>query len=145
MTPSRDPERAKTHSTRPLPQPTVLTAPHWDGCRRGALLVQRCRSCQTYVFPPQPHCPGCLSADMTWVESSGHGTVHTYSIVWRPQQPAFEVPYIVIVVRLQEGWHMISNMVGCDPAAVRVGMPVEVAFQEVGEDFFLPMFRPAVE
>jgi uncharacterized protein len=129
--------------TRPLPQPTPLSAPHWEGCRHGHLLVQRCSDCGSYVFPPGPNCTSCLSEDLEWVESTGHGTVHSYSVVWRPQQPAFSVPYIVLVVQLSEGWHMLSNLTHCDPGDVWVGMPVEVAFQQIDGQAWLPMFRPA--
>jgi uncharacterized OB-fold protein len=128
-------------ATRPVPYPTALTAPHWDACARGVLLVQRCSVCSAYVFPPEPNCTRCLSPDLAWVESDGTGTVHTYSVVWRPQQPAFDAPYVVVVVELDEGWHMMSNVVGCDPTDVSVGMRVAVDFQPV-DGVTLPVFRP---
>jgi uncharacterized OB-fold protein len=94
------------------------------------------------VFPPEPNCTTCLSPDLGWVESAGRGVVHSYSVVWRPQQPAFEVPYIVAVVRLDEGWHMMTNVVGCDPADVQVDMRVNVEFDDVAPNVSLPVFRP---
>jgi uncharacterized protein len=127
---------------RPLPEPTSVSAPHWEACRRGSLLVQRCSVCGTYVFPPEPHCTACLSGDLAWIESAGQGTIHSYSVVWRPQQPAFSVPYVVIVVELSEGWHMLSNLRDCDPTEVRVGTPVGVTFEPVDDQIWLPMFRP---
>jgi len=128
---------------RPLPLATPLSAPHWDACLRGILLVQRCRSCATYVFPPEPNCTTCLSDELAWVQTYGRGRLHSYSVVWRPQQPGFEVPYVVIVVALDEGWFMLSNLVGCDPADAHVGMAVSVVFEPVGDDVVLPMFEPA--
>jgi uncharacterized OB-fold protein len=104
--------------------------------------VQRCSACGAYVFPPEPNCTSCLSGDLAWVESTGQGTIHSYSVVWRPQQPAFSVPYIVVVVQLAEGWHMLSNLANCDPIAVRVGMPVCVKYEQVDGQAWLPMFEP---
>jgi uncharacterized OB-fold protein len=68
--------------------------------------------------------------------------VHTYTVVWRPPQPVFEAPYIPIVVELDEGWHMISNLIQCDPADVHVDMPVEAAFVPQAGGITLPMFVP---
>ena len=126
----------------PLPRPTPLSSPFWEGCRQGELRVQRCRSCGRLVFIPQPACTGCLSRDLEWIPSSGRGVVYSYTVVHRPPNPAFEVPYVVAIVELEEGFHMLSNLVGCDPAAVRVGMPVEVLFEPRGPEVTLPLFRP---
>jgi uncharacterized protein len=133
---------AESVSQRPVPVPTEISQPHWQGCRAGELLVQQCDQCATYLFPPEQYCHRCLSPDLTWVRSSGLGNVHTFSTVWRPQQPAFSVPYVAAVVQLEEGWYMWTNLIDCDPADVFIDMPVEVAFVEVGADTTLPMFRP---
>ncbi len=127
----------------PLPQPTVLSQPHWDGCRRGELLVQRCLDCAGYVFIPQHACTHCLSDRLEWVQSSGRGTVYSYTTVYRPQQPAFATPYVSAIVELDEGWHMLTNLIGLEIAAVRVGMPVEVEFHAASSEITLPYFRPA--
>ncbi len=71
----------------PLPRPTELSRPHWDGCREGVLRVQRCRECQTYVFIPEPFCTECQSEELEWVESSGRGTLYSMTTVYRPQRP----------------------------------------------------------
>jgi len=127
----------------PLPRPTALSRPHWEGCREGVLGFQRCRDCGACVFIPQPCCTGCLGAGLEWVESSGRGTLYSYTIVHRPQQPVFEVPYTVVVVELEEGWHMLSNLVDCAPDAVEIGMPLEVVFRPMSAEITLPFFRPA--
>ena len=126
----------------PLPHPSELSRPHWDGCREGVLRVQRCRDCGAYVFIPQPLCTGCQSEALSWVESSGRGTVYSLTTVWRPQRPEFDVPYIVAIVELEEGWHMLTNLVDCPPEAARIGLPVEVTFLEMSDEITLPMFRP---
>ena len=126
----------------PLPQPTQLSKPHWDGCREGVLRVQRCSDCGVFVFIPQPVCTGCLGGNLTWVESSGRGTLYSYTVVHRPQQPAFDVPYTVAVVELEEGWFMLSNLVDVLPEAIEIGMPLEVTFREMSSEIALPYFRP---
>lgn len=127
----------------PLPKPTELSAPHWEGCRRGELLVQRCGDCTSYVFIPQYACPQCQSTRLDWVPSSGKGTVYSFTTVWRPQRPEFDVPYTVAIVELAEGWHMLSNIVDCAPDDITVGMPVEVTFRPMSEEITLPLFRRA--
>jgi uncharacterized OB-fold protein len=126
----------------PLPRPTALSQPFWEGCREGVLRAQRCRDCQTWIFIPQPCCTSCLGENLEWVESSGRGTLYSYTIVHRPQQPVFEVPYAAIVVELEEGWHMLSNLVECDLDQIEIGMPLEVSFREMSDEITLPYFRP---
>lgn len=125
---------------RPVPRPSALTQPFWDGCRAGLLLVQRCDTCGTHVFVPQDFCPSCLATDLTWVESAGEGHLVSYTVVWRPQTPAFEAPYVVAVVQLTEGHDMVTNIVDTDHADLRIGAPVRVAFREVASGTTLPCF-----
>ncbi len=128
-------------SERPLPRPTPLSQPHWDGCRAGVLLVQRCRRCGAHVFIPQPLCGACGAAELAWVESAGHGTVYSYTVVHRAPHPAFQTPYVVAIVELAEGWHMLANL-ECEPARAHVGMRVSVAFRTVSPALSLPFFVP---
>ena len=130
-------------TTIPLPRPTALSRPHWDGCKAGVLRVQRCCDCGHFVFIPQPLCTRCHADALEWVASSGRGTVYSFTVVHRPPRPAFEVPYVVAIVELEEGWHMLSNLVECQPDDVCVGMPVEVVFRPMSETITLPYFRPA--
>ena len=126
----------------PLPRPTQLSRPHWDGCLEGVLRVQRCRDCGHFVFIPQPLCTRCHAEALEWVASSGRGSVYSYTVVHRPPRPAFAVPYVVAIVELEEGWHMLTNLTECRPEDVRVGLPVEVAFRPMSEEITLPYFRP---
>ena len=126
----------------PLPSPTALSQPHWDGCREGRLMVQRCRDCTTYVFIPQPRCTACHADALEWVESSGRGTVYSYTVVHRAPRPQFETPYVVAIIELEEGWHMLSNVIGCAVDAVDVGMPVTARFTGMSEEITLPYFVP---
>jgi len=126
----------------PLPRPTDLSRPFWDACRAGRLVVQRCGDCGHYVFIPQPCCTACQSPRLGWVESSGHGTVYSYTVVHRPPRPQFKAPYVVAVIAMEDGWYMLSNLVDCAPEAVSMDMPVEVVFRRMTEAMTLPFFRP---
>ena len=125
----------------PLPRPTTLSKPFWDACREGRLTVQQCKDCQAYTFIPQPCCGECLSEKLEWVESSGRGTLYSFSTVYRPQQPMFEVPYTVVIVELEEGYHMLSNLLGVEPEDVTIGTKLQVAFEERSDEITLPYFR----
>ena len=98
--------------------------------------------CAAAVFIPQPVCPGCFGDALEWVASSGRGTVYSYTVVHQPQRPVFAVPYIVVITKLEESWHMLSNLIECDPDDVAVGMPIEVTFRKMSDDITLPYFRP---
>jgi len=128
----------------PLPEPSTVSTPFWDGCRCHELRYQRCRRCSTALFDPASMCRTCGSSDLRWERSNGRGTVYSWSIVWRPQVPTFSVPYAVAIVRLDEGYHMVTNIIGCSADEVRTGMSVAVEFHDVGEGVHLPYFRPLV-
>lgn len=136
-------DRTKVSSGIPLPRPTDLSRPHWDGCREGVLRVQRCRDCGTYVFIPQPVCSGCLGDALEWVDCTGRGKLYSYTIVHRPQQPAFETPYVPIIAEMEEGWFMLSNLLWAGDEAPEIGMPLAVEFVEMSEEISLPYFRGA--
>jgi uncharacterized OB-fold protein len=59
-----------------------------------------------------------------------------------PPSDAFETPYVLALIELDEGVRMMSN-VKCDPDEVRIGLPVKVTFEKRGH-VFLPMFEPAI-
>jgi uncharacterized OB-fold protein len=128
---------------RPLPRPTDLSRPFWDGCRDGRLLAQRCASCERRYFIPSAFCPHCLSTDYDWAESTGRGHVVTTTVIWRPPTPAFDPPYVVAVVRLEEGYEMLTNLVGVAPEDDLIGAPVRVRFERESKEIALPFFELA--
>lgn len=127
----------------PLPRPTALSRPHWEGCRDGKLLVQQCRQCGAHVFIPQPCCTQCQSTELSWIECSGRGKIYSYTVVHRAPRPQFEVPYVVAIIELEEGWHMLSNVFDCPVEEVAIDMPVRVAFRKMTEEITLPYFSPS--
>ena len=131
--------------TGPLPVPTPETRPFWEAARRHELHLQRCGACGRHIFYPRAVCPHCLGADLVWEKVSGRGTLHTFTIVMRGQKGfPLPTPYVLAVVELAEGARLMTNLIGvaADPAAVRIGMPVEVVFEDVTPEVTLPRFRP---
>ena len=130
---------------KPLPRPNADTRPFWEGCREHVLKIQKCQNCGTLRWPPAFICPNCLSADKEWIAACGRGRVYTFAVYHVAPYPGFksELPYVVALVALEEGPHMMSNIIGCDPREVYCEMPVKVAWDDVSEEFSIPRFRPA--
>jgi uncharacterized protein len=127
--------------TRPLPTPSPLTRPFWEATKAGRLVLQRCTTCHAYVWTPQPLCRNCLTDTLEWSPVSGRGAIYSYVVIERPATPAFKAPYAIVIVDLEEGPRILSDMVECEASAVRIGMPVEVKFEPDGE-VGLYHFRP---
>jgi uncharacterized OB-fold protein len=96
-------------------------------------------------FPARAICSKCLSTESEWVAVSGRGEIFSFNVMHQVYHPGFatEVPYAVVVVRLEEGARMVSNLVGVAPHDVRIGMPVRVVFEEISDEVTLPKFVPA--
>lgn len=129
---------------KPIPEIKDTTRPYWDGCKSHKLLFPKCRPCNKPFFFPDKFCPTCLSEDIEWITASGKGTIHTFSVVRRAPSGAFaeNAPYVVAIIDLAEGPRMMSNVIGISSDDVRVGMPVEVVFEDITEEITLPKFRP---
>jgi len=130
--------------TKPLPQITPEMRPFWEAARRHQLVVQRCRSCRAPRFPARDICSRCLSREAEWAPVAGRGAVFSWATMHQVYHPGFagEVPYAVVVVALEEGVRLVSNLVDCPVPDIRAGMPVEVVFDDVTPEVTLPKFRP---
>jgi uncharacterized OB-fold protein len=129
---------------RPLPVPDPATAPYWAGAREHKLRLPRCEDCGEAHFYPRSLCPHCGSARLAWIDACGRGSVYSYTVVQRAPSAAFKprVPYVVAVVALDEGPHLMADVRGCRPDEVRIGMPVQVAWEDVDPAVTLPYFVP---
>jgi hypothetical protein len=118
--------------------------PFFEAAKDGKLLVQRCSSCGEHQFYPRKICIHCGSSALDWVEASGRGTVHTYTVIHQQGMPGWrdEVPYVAAIIDLEEGVRMTSNVIDVSGSDVSIGMPVEVTFVDEGM-YILPRFRPA--
>ena len=131
-------------TTRAEPPISELAKPFWDATRERRLVLQRCRPCDRAIHYPREACPRCLGRDLEWRAASGRGVVHAFTVNHVAGNPAMEdrVPYVVALVDLDEGVRIMTNVVGCTPASVRVGMPVEVAWEGLSDGRALPVFSP---
>jgi len=128
---------------RILPQPTPETKHFWDGCKDGALRLQRCRACGQTYFPPRPFCASCGSRKVSVFKASGKAILWSYVIHHRPV-PGFTPPYAIAVVQLAEGPRMMTNIIDCPqtPEALVLDMPLTVAFEKMDDEITLPLFKP---
>jgi len=129
--------------SKPLPEVTVDSKPFWDACKRHELTLQRCRNCGQ-LRNPSPICQKCLSMESEWVTVTGRGRLYTWVVVYQRYHPGFaqETPYNVAIVELDEGPRLVTNIIGCQNEALRIGMEVEVTFDDVTDEITLPRFRP---
>jgi len=131
----------------PLPQPQPESDFYWEKTKAHELWLKRCDDCNKAFFYPRAICPLCFSRNTRWVRSSGRGALYAFAIVHRPPAPPWQecVPYVAALVELEDGVRLATNLVDVepDPAKVKIGMPVEVVFDDVTEKVTLPKFRPA--
>jgi uncharacterized OB-fold protein len=128
----------------PRPEPAAADeARFWSFVAAGELRLQRCAECGTYRHPPRSICPACGSTAVDWVTASGRGEVWARTVIHPPTLPAFasRTPYAAVVVRLDEGVFLVTNVVDRGPDDVTVGMRVEVTITAVEPDLHLPLVR----
>lgn len=116
----------------------------FTAAREGRLEIQRCTDCQTLRHPPGPACPSCRSFQWDTVTASGRCTLHSWTVVHHPQDPAFTYPLAVGLVDLEEGTRLVADISGVDHADLRRGLALEVGFAEHAHGEVLPQLRPAV-
>jgi len=127
-----------TERVMPAPGSNIEIQPFWDGAAAGRLMLKFCKACGKYHYYPRALCPHCLSDQTEWRAASGKGTIYTYSVMRRVPQP-----YALAYIALEEGVTMMSNVVEADLDALRIGMPVKVAFRKTDGDIVAPVFVPA--
>ncbi|MEW6264070.1 MAG: Zn-ribbon domain-containing OB-fold protein [Thermodesulfobacteriota bacterium] len=132
---------------KPLPLITALSKVFYDACRENKLLYQRCADCGEIVFYPKALCSNCLGRNLTWRESKGRGRIHTFTVTYDFAPPEFagSTPYALAIVKMEEGFRLMSNIVDCDFDRIVCEMPVEVVFDPVTPEITLPKFRPVKE
>jgi uncharacterized OB-fold protein/acyl dehydratase len=130
--------------------PTRIASPRghdnrwwWEACDEGRVMIQRCSDCQALRHPPRPMCGECQSMAWDAIESSLEGEVLSYTEMHHPRIPGYQYPLVCAVIRLAEGTNLVSNVVGCDPTEVHIGMKVQGRVEQVDEKTMLPQFYPA--
>jgi uncharacterized OB-fold protein len=123
------------------PPRSDLMAPFWEGCARRELVVQRCPRCGLAVFPAAHVCPRCRASGLAWERTRPTGTIYTFTTVSRGLDESFAVPYVVAWIDMDDGWQLLSWIVGCEAGDVEIGAPVTATFVRVGPDERLPVFE----
>lgn len=129
---------------KPLPEVKTFSAPYWSAAREERFVIQHCKACGACNFYPRPFCPKCFGLEFDWLEASGEGEVLTYSVVYQAPYPSYapDAPYILAVIKLKEGPQMMANVLNCPKEAMKVGLKVNVCFEERQGAFKVPQFTP---
>ena len=130
---------------KPLPVLEGLAGEFYSFCKQGELRFQRCGACGQWRHVPREMCAACGSSQWSWERSNGRGTLFTWTTAARPLHPGFKdsAPYAPVVVEMEEGVRLLSEMSDCTPEELEIGMPVEVEFTAVTDEVTLPRFRRA--
>jgi uncharacterized protein len=128
-------------TTRIKPPMGLDNAWWWKMAEEGVLGIQRCLGCQTLRHPPRPMCGDCHSLDWDTVVSSGKGSICSFTVLHHPQFPGYDYPLIIVLVDLQEGTRVTSQLVGCQPQDVDFGLLVQMHIQRDPDGFALPVFK----
>jgi uncharacterized OB-fold protein len=131
------------HPDRLLPSPIGPDAELYAFWAKNELRLQRCAACRAWRHPPRYRCAACGSAESTWDLASGKGRVFSWTITHRAVDPAFEPPYAIVVVELDEGPRLVGSLAGIEHSALRLDLPVVVALERASETIALVTFRPA--
>lgn len=127
---------------RPLPLIDALNAPFWTAARDHRLVVQQCALCSGYEWTPQFACSTCLSETLVWTPVTGKGEIYALTMVHVAQVANMTPPYLVAIVLLDEGVHMLTNIIDASPETICIGQQVEVSFLQERDGISLPCFRP---
>jgi uncharacterized OB-fold protein len=138
------PRRIDEKTGRFLPVIYPEELPYWEALRQRQLVLQQCAACGKAWFPIGPACPHCFSLEFKWAAMSGRGVVHNYVIYHKAWAPWLEsrVPYAVVQVEIEEGPRLTTNLLDCALKDIKIGLPVEAAFEDITDEITLLQFRP---
>jgi uncharacterized protein len=125
---------------KPIPSVTADSKAFRAGCAEGTLLFQRCERCATAQFPPAPVCRRCGHDSLRWYPTTGQGTIHAVTTVYRGPSEAFrdDCPYVLALVDIDEGFRIMLNVVGFGASEVRIGDAITVIFEQRSADIWIP-------
>lgn len=135
------------YTDKPIPHPALWgvlyrsSTPLWEGVKQEKLLIQKCKGCGKILHPPRPMCPACQSTESEHIEASGKGKIYSYVTYHKSPHKGFKAPYSVVLVELEEGPRVISNMVDVKPEEIKIGMPVKVAYEKIDDKLTLFKFK----
>ncbi len=129
--------------TPTLQQRASKVSKFWESIREGRLTGTRCDKCDKTYCPPRNVCPSCLSDGVQWIELTGRGSILTFTVISAPPSD-FEklAPYVVVIVKLDDGPQLTGMLVGVPPEMVEIGMRVEAISEAISENRFVYRFKP---
>jgi uncharacterized OB-fold protein len=130
--------------SRPIQTPSSYTKPFWDGARDKKLMLQYDPASQAFQFWPRPASLRTGKANLEWRQATGKGRLYAFTTVHVPG-PGFEdrVPYLVGLIELDEGVRIVANFVGLGPEDAKIGMPMRVTWEPLGDSNYYA-FEPDV-
>ncbi len=131
-----------SNDEKPVPHATPESQPYWDGAAEGKLRLQRCAACGLVRHYPQLTCPSCYSSGVEWIDASGRGVVHSWTVAHHAFHPAFkqDLPYTLVTVDLAEGPRALGRLDSLSQDRLRIGLPVQISFPRNGQGVPLPEF-----
>jgi uncharacterized OB-fold protein len=138
-----------TRPQRPVPVADEGSAPYWAAAAEGLLVVARCSRCRAFAHPPDLTCPHCRHTDPAFVfeRVSGRGVVRTWTVVRQSFLGGFEddLPFVLVDVELEEqpDLRIVGRLVDGPEAALHLGDPVVVSFEQVAPGVAVPSFALA--
>lgn len=127
-------------SARPLPIPSLESAPYWEAMNQGRLVLQRCAACGSLRHYPRSVCDQCYAMETDWVEASGRGRVHSWTVIHHAFHPGFKdaLPYVLVIADLEEGGRIQAPLRGAGVEALALDLPVRVLFEPQPDGSVLP-------
>ena len=125
---------------KPVPHPSSLSAPYWDGARANKLMLQRCGACSKVRHYPQVLCGACQSDQVEWIQSSMRGTLYSWTVTHHAFHPGFiaDLPYTLVTVDMAEGGRVLGHYRGTTP--LKINLPMQLRFEPDAQGTPVPVF-----
>ena len=121
------------------------SAPYWQSLKAHQVKLQKCTNCGGFRFPPSPSCYNCGTLGGDWTPISGKGTVYSWTVIHHPIDKRLknEVPFIIVLIELEEGPRVAGRLIDCDKNKIKAGMKVISQFDDIDSELTLLNFTPA--
>ncbi|MBK8984477.1 MAG: Zn-ribbon domain-containing OB-fold protein [Chloroflexi bacterium] len=125
---------------------------HWRlQAQRYQLVGETCDSCGVKLFPPRDVCLVCEEPAQELYTFTGLGEIYSYTTIYdAPAGFEHNAPYMVALIKLEEGPMITAQLTDMAPGEAEIGMPVEMVTRKLRSDGDEGMivygykFRPAV-
>ncbi len=128
-----------------LPPENEDSRPFWEALKEHRLVLQTCSKCGAVRHYPRPVCPHCHAMEADWVEASGRGKVHSWTVSHYAFHPSFkeQLPLLLGIIDLDEGVRLNCRLRDVEADDIAIGMAVEIDFEDIDDQVTLPIARPA--